>query len=79
MRLLFGQFGMALRQRGQTSLHVVLTDVRFGSKADFFTASLYVRFAPKSGHLDYGPACPLSAISGHQVALGLPFNSMRRK
>ena len=41
--------------------------VRFGSLADFFTVSLYVRFTPESGHSGYRTACPLSAISGHRL------------
>jgi hypothetical protein len=35
-----------------------------GQKRTLFTASLYVRFAPQSGHSDYRTACPLSAMCG---------------
>ena len=40
-----------------------------GQKRTLFTASLYVRFTPESGHSDYRTACPLSAISGPNLAL----------
>ena len=35
-----------------------------GQKRTLFTASLYVRFTPESGHSGYRTACPLSANSG---------------
>jgi hypothetical protein len=40
-------------------------DARFGSKADMCTAKAYVRFAPKSGHVQCTSACLLWANSGH--------------
>ena len=40
-------------------------DVRFGSKADICSARRYVRFTPKSGHVQCNSACPLCANSGH--------------
>src|SRR6188474_961816 len=40
-----------------------------GRKRTLFTASLYVRFAPESGHSDHRTACPLSAISRLSHAL----------
>ena len=36
-----------------------------GQKRTPFTASLYVRFTPESGHSGYRTACPLSAKSRH--------------
>ena len=38
-----------------------------GQKRTPFTASLYVRFTPESGHSGYRTACPLSATSGHRL------------
>src|SRR4029450_1693213 len=40
-----------------------------GQKRTLFTASLYVRFAPESGHSDHRTACPLSAITRLSHAL----------
>ena len=38
-----------------------------GQKRTLSTVSLYVRFAPESGHSEYRTGCPLSATSGHSL------------
>ena len=48
-------------------------DVRFGSKADICSAKRHVRFTPESGHLQCTSRCPLSANSGHELALATLF------
>ena len=40
-------------------------NVRFGSKADVCVAKPYVRFTPKSGHVQCTGSCLLWANSGH--------------
>lgn len=43
-----------------------------GQKRTPFTASLYVRFTPESGHSGYRTACPLSAISREEPRIAPP-------
>ncbi|MGA7535417.1 MAG: hypothetical protein WBW27_26420, partial [Pseudolabrys sp.] len=44
---------------------LLISDVRFGSKADICSAKRHVRSTPESGHMQRTGECLLSANSGH--------------